>query len=203
MGTSSSFCWALNFKLVWKVTWMIGSWGPAGSYSNKTALFQHGFWFRGHLLVTGCQHGCTIQPHTVVIEADIPDWILHTHPSPSSRQIFGSNLHKAKPKLPQVTRLETPYLIFFILTYNRGLGTQSFSWKSHGAAVQCSVHITLRGIPLHCRPTPRIFTFLAPGSVPRTRSGQSRAGPGEGRHGDNTLARTQWRQLSFYIFNFL
>ena len=38
---------------------------------------------------------------------------------PSSRQILGilsSNLHKAKPKLPQVTRLETQYLIFFILT---------------------------------------------------------------------------------------
>ena len=197
MGTSSSFCWALTFKLVWKVTWMIGSWGPAGSYSNKTALFQHGFWFRGHLLVTGCQHGCTLQPHTVVIEADIPDWILHTHPSPSSRQIFGilsSNLHKAKPKLPQVTRLETPYLIFFILTYNRALGTQSFSWKSHGAAVQCAHYIARNTSTLSSHP-PHIHIPRPGISSPHPlRSITSRARGGETRGqylGQDTMTATE------------
>ena len=125
--------------------------------------------------------------------------ITPTHPS--SRQIIGImifNLHKAT-----ITACDqvTSYSSSWPTTYNTILATQSFSWKSHGAAVQCAHYIARNTSTLSSHP-PHIH-IPRPGWVLRTLSGQSRAGPGEGRHGDNTPARTQWRQLSFYIFNFL
>ena len=80
----------------------------------------------------------------------------YTHP-PKLKEIIGImifNLHKAT-----ITACDQ------VTSYSSSWPTREF-WghnlpRESPTVQRCSVHITLRGIPLHCRPTPRIFTFLA------------------------------------------
>ena len=105
-----------------------------------------------------------------------------------------SNLHKAT--ITAGDQVITIILQFFIFTHNRILVTKSSSWKvPRCSSAVCTLH--LRRIPLHCHPTPCIFTFLLRDQFPAPSPVNHKPGEGE----DSWPGHNDWNwAFTFLIF---